>query len=109
MGRKKKELPVLENVEITDVAAEGNALARVDEMVVFIPFGAPGDVADVKLDKRNATMPRGTSKDSSSHRPTERHLAASTSQCVADAAGSTSPTISSCNANKNRCRTHSRE
>ncbi len=44
MGRKKKELPILENVEITDVAAEGNALGRVNEMVAFIPFGAPGDV-----------------------------------------------------------------
>ncbi|MDE6171370.1 MAG: 23S rRNA (uracil(1939)-C(5))-methyltransferase RlmD [Duncaniella sp.] len=59
MGRKKKELPVLENVEITDVAAEGNALARVDEMVVFIPFGAPGDVADVKLDKKKRDYAEG--------------------------------------------------
>ena len=59
MGRKKKELPVLENVEITDVAAEGNALARVDEMVVFIPFGAPGDVADVKLDKKKRNYAEG--------------------------------------------------
>ncbi|MDE6573171.1 MAG: 23S rRNA (uracil(1939)-C(5))-methyltransferase RlmD, partial [Duncaniella sp.] len=59
MGRKKKELPVLENVEITDVAAEGNALARVDEMVVLIPFGAPGDVADVKLDKKKRNYAEG--------------------------------------------------
>lgn len=52
MSRKKKDLPVLENVTVTDVAAEGNALARVDEMVVFIPFGAPGDVVDLKLTKK---------------------------------------------------------
>ena len=37
MSRKRKELPILENIEITDVAAEGNALAKVDGMVVFIP------------------------------------------------------------------------
>lgn len=59
MGRKKKELPLLENVEITDVAAEGNALARVDDMVVFIPFGAPGDVADVKLDRKKKNYAEG--------------------------------------------------
>lgn len=52
MARKRKPLPVIEGVTITDVAAEGNALARVDEMVVFIPFGAPGDVADIKIDKK---------------------------------------------------------
>ena len=52
MGRKRKELPVVENVEITGVAAEGKSIARVDDMVVFIPFGAPGDVVNIKLDKK---------------------------------------------------------
>lgn len=59
MARKRKELPVLEGVKITDVAAEGNALARVDDMVVFIPFGAPGDVADIKLDKKKKSYAEG--------------------------------------------------
>ena len=52
MGRKRKELPVVENVEITGVAAEGKSIARVDDMVVFIPYGAPGDVVTIKLDKK---------------------------------------------------------
>lgn len=52
MGRKRKELPVVENVEITGVAAEGKSIARVDDMVVFIPYGAPGDVVNIKLDKK---------------------------------------------------------
>ena len=34
MARKKKELPLLEQVEITDVAAEGKALVRIDDMAV---------------------------------------------------------------------------
>lgn len=59
MGRKRKELPVYEGVEITDVAAEGNALARVAEKVVFIPFGAPGDVADVKIDRSRKSYSEG--------------------------------------------------
>ena len=52
MGRKRKELPVVENVEITGVAAEGKSIARVDDMVMFIPYGAPGDVVNIKLDKK---------------------------------------------------------
>ena len=32
MSRKRKELPVIEGVRIHDVAAEGNAVARVDEI-----------------------------------------------------------------------------
>lgn len=59
MSRKRKELPVIEGVEITGVAAEGNALAKVDDMVVFIPFGAPGDVADIKLDKKKKSYAEG--------------------------------------------------
>lgn len=59
MGRKKKELPVIENLEITGVAAEGNALARHNDKVVFVPFGAPGDVADVKIDKKKHSFSQG--------------------------------------------------
>ena len=59
MGRKKKVLPLLEGINITDVAAEGNAIARVDNMVVFIPYGAPGDVADVKIDRKKHSFMEG--------------------------------------------------
>ena len=59
MSRKRKELPVLEHIEITDVAAEGNALARVDGMVVFVPFAAPGDVADIRLVKKRKSYADG--------------------------------------------------
>lgn len=52
MARKRKELPVVENVEITGVAAEGNSMARIDDLVTFIPFGAPGDIVDIKIDKK---------------------------------------------------------
>lgn len=59
MARKRKELPVIEGVEITDVAAEGKALGRVDEMVVFVPFAAPGDIIDVKIDKKRKSYAEG--------------------------------------------------
>ncbi|MCH5220950.1 MAG: 23S rRNA (uracil(1939)-C(5))-methyltransferase RlmD [Muribaculaceae bacterium] len=59
MSRKRKPLPVLQDVEIVDVAAEGNALARVDDMVVFVPFGAPGDCVDIKLEKKKKNYAEG--------------------------------------------------
>lgn len=40
---------MLEQVEITGVAAEGKALARVNDLVVFVPFAAPGDIVDLQL------------------------------------------------------------
>lgn len=59
MSRKRKELPTLEQIEISDVAAEGNALARVDGMVVFVPYGAPGDIVDIKLTKKKKNYAEG--------------------------------------------------
>lgn len=59
MARKRKELPLLTNIEITDVAAEGQSLARVDDLVVFIPYGAPGDIADVKIDRKKRNYAEG--------------------------------------------------
>lgn len=57
---KKKNLPILENVTITGVAAEGKALAKVqgDErqgttgMVVFVSNCVPGDVVDLQVTKK---------------------------------------------------------
>ena len=45
-------MPLLENVEITDCAAEGKSLARIDDMVVFVPFCVPGDVVDLQVRKK---------------------------------------------------------
>jgi 23S rRNA (uracil1939-C5)-methyltransferase len=49
---RKKELPVLENVRIADIGSEGNAIARVDNMVVFVPMLIPGDVVDIRVVKK---------------------------------------------------------
>lgn len=52
MARKKKPLPIFENVTIIDCAAEGKALAKVNDMVVFVPFCVPGDVVDLQVRKK---------------------------------------------------------
>ncbi len=49
---KKKNLPLYENVEITGIAAEGKALTRIDDMVVFVPYCVPGDVVDLQVTKK---------------------------------------------------------
>jgi len=52
VSRKKKTLPLLEKVTITDVAAEGKALAKVNDMVVFVPYVVPGDVVDLQVKRK---------------------------------------------------------
>lgn len=49
---KKKQLPVLEQVPILACAAEGKALARVEDKVVFVPFVVPDDVVDLQVKKK---------------------------------------------------------
>ncbi len=49
---KKKNLPIIENVEITGVAAEGKALVRLDGIVCFVPNCVPGDIVDLQVTKK---------------------------------------------------------
>ena len=56
---RKKDLPLVEGLEITKVAAEGKSLARWNDLVVFIPFGAPGDIANVKIDRKKHSFAEG--------------------------------------------------
>ncbi len=52
MSRKRKPLPLLEGVTITDIAAEGKALVRVNDLVVFVSFAVPGDVVDLQITRK---------------------------------------------------------
>ena len=60
---KKKNLPILENIEITGVAAEGKALVRIqtagadrvqntDGIVCFVANCVPGDIVDLQVTKK---------------------------------------------------------
>ncbi len=42
----------MENVTIEAVAAEGKALAHVNDMVVFVPFVVPGDIVDLQVKRK---------------------------------------------------------
>ena len=49
----------MENVPITDIGAEGKAIAHIDGMVTFVPYVVPGDVADIKIIKKKKRYAEG--------------------------------------------------
>jgi 23S rRNA (uracil1939-C5)-methyltransferase len=51
LGRRKN-LPLLEEVTIENIGAEGKSIARVDSMVVFVKEAVPGDVVDLQVFKK---------------------------------------------------------
>ncbi len=53
-------MPLLEKVIITDIGAEGNAVARIDNQVVFVPMLIPGDVVDIRVRKKRRKYLEGT-------------------------------------------------
>lgn len=57
--KKKKNLPLLENIEITGIAAEGKALTRVDDMVLFVPYCVPGDIVDIQVTRKKHSFIEG--------------------------------------------------
>ncbi len=52
MAKTKKPLPLLEKIYITDIAAEGKAIAKVNDVVVFVPFVVPGDLVDLQVTRK---------------------------------------------------------
>ena len=57
--RKKKPLPLVADFEITGVAAEGKSLGRWDDLVAFVPYGAPGDIVDLQIDRKKHSYCEG--------------------------------------------------
>jgi 23S rRNA (uracil1939-C5)-methyltransferase len=56
---RRKELQLLEKVMITDIGSEGNAIARIDNMVLFVPMLVPGDIADIKVIRKRKKFMEG--------------------------------------------------
>lgn len=57
--QKKNKKQILENILITDYAAEGKALAKPDGKAIFISGAVPGDIADVLLVKNKKDWAEG--------------------------------------------------
>ncbi len=56
---RKKEKPLIEGVRIEQLAAEGRAIAHVNECVLFVPYAAPGDVCTVQVTKKRSSYMEG--------------------------------------------------
>lgn len=56
MAKTKKPHPIFEAVTITDIAAEGKAIAKVNDVVVFVPFVVPGDVVDLQVTRKKSNF-----------------------------------------------------
>jgi 23S rRNA (uracil1939-C5)-methyltransferase len=52
MRRKEKTNLVIEDLEIIDAGAEGNAVGRAGEIVIFVKNAVPGDIVDVIVYKK---------------------------------------------------------
>jgi 23S rRNA (uracil1939-C5)-methyltransferase len=61
VGRRRK-LPVIENLEITDVAAEGKSIGKTGNMVVFVKGLVPGDIADIQITSMRKKFLEGYAK-----------------------------------------------
>ena len=59
MASRKKNLPLLEAVEITAIAGEGKSLAKLDNMVVFTQYAVPGDIVDLQITKKKHNYMEG--------------------------------------------------
>ena len=56
MARKKANYPLIEGLEITTLAAEGKAMGRYNDVVVFVPMTVPGDVVDVQIRSKSPSL-----------------------------------------------------
>lgn len=52
--KKIKQPQFINNIEIIDAGSEGMSIAKPEEKVVFIPFGAPGDIVDIQVFKKKS-------------------------------------------------------
>ena len=59
MARKKANYPLIEGLEITTLAAEGKAMGRWNDVVVFVPMTVPGDVVDVQIRSKRRRFMEG--------------------------------------------------
>lgn len=59
MARKKANYPLIEGLEITSIAAEGKALGKYNDIVVFVPMAIPGDVVDVQIRSKRRRFMEG--------------------------------------------------
>ena len=56
MGGRKRPLPLISELEITGAAAEGKAIGKYEDRIVFVPFAVPGDIIEAQVFKKKKTF-----------------------------------------------------
>lgn len=59
MGRRKKNHPFFEDLEIVDIASNGLAVAKTEDKVIFVRDAIPGDRADIQVYKKRKGILEG--------------------------------------------------
>jgi 23S rRNA (uracil1939-C5)-methyltransferase len=57
---RRKKFPVIENLEIVDIADEGRSVGKTETMVVMVKGLVPGDVANVQITKKRKKYAEGS-------------------------------------------------
>jgi len=57
--RNKKALPLIEKAIVSGIAAEGKAIVRYNDMVIFVPYVVPGDCIDIQLTRKKNSYAEG--------------------------------------------------
>ncbi|MCF8229559.1 MAG: 23S rRNA (uracil(1939)-C(5))-methyltransferase RlmD [Bacteroidales bacterium] len=56
MSRRKKKFGPVENLEIIDAGAEGLAVGKHEDRVIFVPYVVPGDIVDVRITRKKKSF-----------------------------------------------------
>ncbi len=59
MAQRRNNYPLLENIEILDIADKGNTFAKFNELALFITGGVPGDIVDIQVTKKKKSFLEG--------------------------------------------------
>lgn len=59
MKKGKKPPGIVEKATVVDAGSEGKAVARAGEQVIFVPYGAPGDIVDIQLTRKKKSFSEG--------------------------------------------------
>ena len=59
MSRKRKVFPPLLNVPVVDINSKGKAVAKSEDLVIFVDNAVPGDVVDIQITKQKKNYAQG--------------------------------------------------
>lgn len=84
------------------MAAEGKAIAKVNDLVIFVPYVVPGDIVDLQIKRKKHHYAEAEAVKSTNTPPKDPFHSASTMAYVADANGKYFLMLNKSSISKNR-------